>query len=303
MLARLKCLLRGKRPVSARIEIIMKFAIINDMHVGTKESGYFKGIQRKLTGEAERLIKKFVEEMNESEKPEFVINLGDSIEDLNDREMDFELFDKGRKLLAGLKMPCYTLIGNHDVRTLAHGDIAKLFGYGEMYYSFDQGQYHFVALSFVMTGNHTVDLGDIFAEVPADQLEWLAEDLAKTKKPTVVFMHYGLAEDDMKGNFWFETAPEKGLLSNRAQVRKIFEDSGKVRAVFTAHQHWNRMHEHAGIPYFTVTSLVENFNNDGVPAEAYTIVNLKEDKIRAEVKGNDPAEYEYDLLKRYATIK
>ncbi len=271
----------------------MKFAIINDMHVGTKEGGYYKGVQRKLTGEAERLIKMFVKEMNDKEKPQFVVNLGDSIEDLNDREKDFELFDKGMKLLADLKMPAYTLIGNHDVRTLAHSDIAQMFGYEEMYYSFDQGDYHFMVLSFVMTGNHTVDLGDIYAEVPADQLEWLKKDLAGTDKPTIVFMHYGLAEDDMKGNFWFEAAPEKGLLSNRAEVRKILEDSGKVKAVFTAHQHWNRMKEHAGIPYFTVTSLIENFNNDGVPAEAYTLVNLSEDKISVEVKGNDPAKYEF----------
>lgn len=271
----------------------MKFAIINDAHVGFEGTGYYKGIQRKLTQEAESLIKKFVDKMNGEERPEFVANLGDSIEDVNDREKDFSLFDKSRKLLAKLEMPCYTLIGNHDMRTLTNADIAKLFGYDEMYYSFDHGDFHFVCLSFVMTGNHTVDLGDIFAEVPADQLEWLKKDLADTAKPAVVFMHYGLADDDMQGNFWFETAPEKGLLSNRADVRKIFENSGKVKAVFTAHSHWNRVHEHNGIPYFTVTSLVENFNNDGIPAEAHTIVNLGKDKISVEVKGNDPAKYAY----------
>lgn len=276
----------------------MKFAIINDAHIGLEDAGYFKGIQRKLTHQAERLIQEFVKKMNGDEHPEFVVNLGDSIEDVNDRDQDFGLFDKSRKLLADLNVPVYTLIGNHDVRTLSSSDLAKLFGYEEMYYSFDHGGFHFVALSFVMTGNHTVDLGDIFAEVPADQLKWLKQDLAMTDKPTVVFMHYGLADDDMQGNFWFETAPEKGLLSNRAQVRKILEDSGKVKAVFTAHQHWNRMHEHAGIPYFTITSLVENFNNDGVAAEAHTIVNLTKDKISVEVKGNDPAHYSYEFNHR-----
>lgn len=269
----------------------MKFAIINDAHVGFEGTGYYKNVQRKLTQDAERLIKEFVDKMNTSEKPEFVVNLGDSIEDVNDREKDFGLFDKSRKLLAKLKMPVYTLIGNHDVRTLTHADIAALFGYKEMYYSFDHDVYHFVALSFVMTGNHTIDLGDIFAAVPEDQLAWLKKDLSKTKKPTVVFMHYGLAEDDMQGNFWFENAPEKGLLSNRAEVRKIMEASGRVKAVFTAHQHWNRMIVHNGIPYFTVTSLVENFNNDGIPAEAHTIVKFTKRKIVVKVKGNDPVSY------------
>lgn len=271
----------------------MKFAIINDMHVGPKDAGFYKGVQRKLTHQADRLIQQFVEQMNAKEKPAFVVNLGDSIEDVNQREADIKEFKKSKNLLADLQMPVYTLIGNHDVRTLTHQDIAEMFGYAEMYYSFDVEDYHFVALSFVMTGNHTVELGDIFAEVPEDQLQWLQQDLELTSKPTVVFMHYGLAEDDMQGNFWFENAPEKGLLSNRVQVRKILEDSGKVKAVFTAHQHWNRMHEHAGIPYFTVTSLVENFNNDGIPAEAHTIVNLDKAGIKVEVKGNDPASYQF----------
>ncbi len=271
----------------------MKFAIINDMHIGPKNAGFYKGVQRKLTVEAERLVKQFVKEMNFKEKPALVVNLGDSIEDINERRADLVEFTKSKKLLSVLKMPIYTLIGNHDVRTLSHKDIANLFGYKEMYYSFDSEGYHFVALSFVMTGNHKIDLGDIFAEVPKDQLDWLKNDLGKNAKPTVVFMHYGLADDDMKGNFWFENAPEKGLLSNRVEVRRIFEESGRVKAVFTAHQHWNRMHVHNDIPYFTVTSLVENFNNDGVAAEAHTIVEIDPEKISVSVKGNDPAEYEH----------
>ena len=66
----------------------MKFAIINDVHVGTPGSGVAKGVQRKLISESERLIKNFVQEMNEVEKPGFVVNLGDWIEDVNDKEQD-----------------------------------------------------------------------------------------------------------------------------------------------------------------------------------------------------------------------
>ena len=95
----------------------------------------------------------------------------------------------------------------------------------------------------------------------------------------------------MKGNFWFENAPDKALLGNRKQIRKIFEESGRVKAVISAHQHWNKMFVHNGIPYFTITSLVENFTNDGLPSEAHTIVSLGDDKITVDVKGNDPAEY------------
>lgn len=271
----------------------MKFAIINDMHLGPPDQGFYKGVQRKLTGEAERLITDFVQHMNSKEHPEFVVNLGDSIEDVNNRETDIWYFKKTIDLLSKLKMPMYALVGNHDVRTLTQVEIAKMFGYERMYYSFDHGDYHFIVLSFEMTGDHTRDLGDIYAEIPKDQIKWLKKDLQETHKKTVVFTHYGVAEDDLKGNFWFETAPHIAMLGNRKDIRKILEESGKVRAVISAHQHWNRMFVHKGIPYFTVTSLVENFNNDGIPAEAHTIVNLDDDKITIEVKGNDPASFKF----------
>ena len=271
----------------------IKFAIINDIHLGPADSGHYNGVQRKLVAQAERLVRKFVEEMNTKEKPAFVVNLGDTIEDVNNKETDLHYFKRAVELLSGLKMPLYSLVGNHDIRTLTQQEIAGMLGHERMYYSFDNGGFHFVVLSFEMTGDHTHNLGDISAVVPKNQMEWLERDLASTKNSTVVFVHYGLADDDMKGNFWFETMPSIATLDNRAEVRKVLETSGKVRAVITAHQHWNRMFVHNKIPYFTVTSLIENFNNDGVPAEAYTIVELSGNKIELDVKGNDPAHFIY----------
>lgn len=37
----------------------MKFAIINDIHVGPAESGYAKGVKRKLTTKSESLVVKY----------------------------------------------------------------------------------------------------------------------------------------------------------------------------------------------------------------------------------------------------
>lgn len=276
----------------------MKFAIINDIHFGPPESGYEKGVQRKLVFKAENLIKKFIDKMNNQAHPEFVINLGDSIEDVNNQAVDVQSFKKVLTLLSPLQMPVYTLIGNHDVRTLKAKEIADMLGYKQMYYSFDYDSYHFIALSFQIIGDHTHKLADIDAIVPEEQIEWLENDLAKTNKPTIIFSHYGLAEDDMKGNFWFESESHYALIQNRLEVRKILEKSGRVKAVISGHQHWNRMHVHNNIPYFTVTSLIENFNNDGVAAEAYTIVNLNREQITVDVQGNDPAKFSFNLWQK-----
>lgn len=271
----------------------MKFAIINDIHIGPPDSGREKGIQRKLVSESEKLVEKFVEKMNTQEHPEFVVNLGDSIEDVNNKDIDIQSFRKALIMFSHLKMPVYWLIGNHDVRTLEEKEISEMLGYEKMYYSFDRGSYHFVALSFEITGDHTRVLSDITANIPQEQIEWLKIDLSKTKKTVVVFIHYGLAEDDMKGNFWFESKPHYALIENREQIRKLLEESGRVKTVISGHQHWNKIHVHNDIPYFVVTSLTENFKNDGIPSEAYTIVDLDENMITVDVKGNDPARFEY----------
>ena len=47
----------------------MKFAIINDTHIGDYRP--HKGIYRKATLHAEKLLKKFVQKMNKSFKPDF----------------------------------------------------------------------------------------------------------------------------------------------------------------------------------------------------------------------------------------
>ena len=105
----------------------------------------------------------------------------------------------------------------------------------------------------------------------------------------------GFVVDDLIGNFWFESKPEYGLLHNRADVRKILEASGKVKAVISGHQHWNRMKVQNGIPYFVVTSLVENFRNDGTPTKAHTVVTLDEKGIEIDVKGNDPTKFHFEF--------
>lgn len=272
----------------------MKLTIINDVHIGRPDTGFEKGVQHKLTNQSESIFKEVIGQLNQ-DRPEFVVNLGDSIEDINNHDQDLRLFRHFLALASTIKAPVYHLAGNHDLRTLTETEIASLLNREKMHYSFDHGGWHFVALSFILTGKHQTIKEDISASIPAGQINWLKNDLAAAAGPAIIFSHYGLAEDDMQGNFWFEKQPHYARLDNRAEVKQILEQSGKVKAVFNAHQHWNRMHIENNIPYFTVTSMTENFNNNGVPTKAYTIVNLNPDKINVDVQGNDPAQWEYKL--------
>lgn len=271
----------------------MRFAVVNDVHVGLEGSGYCRGVQRKLVGEADRLLARFVRDMNEIERPQFVVNLGDLIEDAGDPEVAAVLLRRAGGLLSQLAMPCHSLIGNHDVRTLSHSEAATILGLESCDYSFDVDDFHFVALGFELVASEDGLVSSGSVAVSKEQLCWLGEDLRATEKPTVIFSHYGISDDSMEGNFWFAAQPEQALISNRREVRACLERSGKVKAVISAHQHWNRMLVHADIPYMTVTSLVENTHSDGVPTEAYSLVDLDRVGMTLDVHGNDPARFRY----------
>jgi len=263
----------------------VRFAIVNDIHLGAPDSGYARGIQRKLVGDAERLLAEFVVAMNEQVRPVFVVNLGDSIEDVGDPAVDRAHLESVARVLGGLDMPCHSLLGNHDAHSIDPAEAIAILGGGRSYYSFDADGFHFAALGFARAGGRAV--------VPGEQLEWLEANLASAGRPAVVFSHHGLADDSMAGNFWFDGNPEEAVIGNRADVRELLERTGRVKAVISAHQHWNRLLTHSGVPYITVTSLVENTRNDGVAAAAWSVVDLDESGIVVDVRGNDPARLEH----------
>ncbi|PIP52149.1 hypothetical protein COX09_03220, partial [Candidatus Beckwithbacteria bacterium CG23_combo_of_CG06-09_8_20_14_all_47_9] len=89
----------------------MKFAIINDAHIGPSESGFEKGIHRKLVNQSETILASVITTLNQAEKPELVINLGDSIEDVNDRQVDIRSFNQFLSLVAPIAAPIYHSIG------------------------------------------------------------------------------------------------------------------------------------------------------------------------------------------------
>ena len=65
--------------------------------------------------------------------------------------------------------------------------------------------------------------------------------MKKNNLPCLIFTHFGIAEDEQNGNFWFEIEPEAGLLGNRKQIKDIINNDENIIGVFTAHQHWTKI--------------------------------------------------------------
>lgn len=112
--------------------------------------------------------------------------------------------------------------------------------YGEHYYSFDNGDTHFIALSTELPGQEGLITGN--------QRAWLEQDLAASDQPwTVVFMHRPLFSGQHGADPWVNTGNATGQ-QNKAEIHALFLQSG-VDVVFEGHDHYYLRHVEDGIQY------------------------------------------------------
>lgn len=124
-------------------------------------------------------------------------------------------------------VPSFPTIGNHERRTKEGQPYFDAFVLPEpeRYYSFDWGDVHFVAID--TTHRDTA------------QVEWLKQDLAKTKQRwKVVFGHHPMYTNSLRGaQLWIRRA-----------YAKIFTDH-KVDLVLTGHEHQYERFRVGGVNY------------------------------------------------------
>jgi len=265
----------------------LTLGIVTDLHFGPEARWH--GKLRKLTHQAGDLARDFVRQMNAEVRPDLVVNLGDDIED-ESREADLARYRECQSILRGSNAPLVNVAGNHDMVHLNREDLNGFWQRtGPLYYSIDLHGWHLVVL-------HTLEKQDVEIRVPEPQLEWLRADLAATRAPTVVLMHHSASEQTLDDSRWWPGRAHVALVKERAELRRIFETSGRVRAVFNGHLHWNHLDVIAGIPYVTLQSLIENLDEDapGRPAASCAVVRLSDRRMVLRVRGNDPARYQVE---------
>src|SRR5690606_31218172 len=161
--------------------------------------------------------------------PDLAVCLGDLIDkdEAIEREVDFlRTIDA-----AYARFPCerHYVLGNHCVDTLTKAEFLEHTGATAPHYAFDAGRFHIVVLDACYRadgqpyGRGNSEWKD--ANLPADQIDWLRADLARTDRPTIVFAHQRL---DGEGDYY---------VNNAVAVREVLEASGKVLAVFQGHSH------------------------------------------------------------------
>ena len=260
----------------------MRVVIFSDLHYA-KEMRVNNGsiIDRKLTGMSEPVLEKLINEINNI-KPDLVLNLGDLIEDFNDHDKDIINLNYVWNKFKSINAPFYSCIGNHDLRSMtSRKEVEQIMGYNHSTFSFNMKGIHFVILGTFVNNKIGNEYGGIFKTqfISREDIEWLKTDLKKNNLPSIICLHFGVAEDDMKGNWWFESNPEHALLSNRKELKEILKNDENLLAVFSGHQHWTKKIIEDGISYYIVGSITENINDDGIPDGIYFVVDVENDKI------------------------
>lgn len=264
-----------------------KLIIFSDIHYLDKRPKELDfNLTRKLTQYSEEIIEKLIDKINE-EAPDVSICLGDLIEDTFNHDKDIINYTYIWNKLKNIQTPFYSVIGNHDLRTMnSRKELEEIMKYEKATFSFDLNNYHFIILTTDIREDLGGDDGGIYKAqcMSGKEINWLKEDLVKNKLPCIIFTHFGLAEDKQIGNYWFEKNPEDGLMNNRQAIKEIIKSDDNVIAIFNGHQHWTKQIIEDGKNYYVVGSLTENIDMLGVPDGIYLEVELEDRKIRIQEK-------------------
>lgn len=114
--------------------------------------------------------------------PPFFTNSGDLIAGSDETETLQDMFGAVQTTLTDISAPMYPVPGNHD-----YGDELATYVslFGEIDYSYDIGETHFIALS--TSGSESR------GEVSAAQLDWLENELQTTQAHTIIYFHHPLS--------------------------------------------------------------------------------------------------------------
>jgi alkaline phosphatase len=258
------------------------FAVVTDIHYGF-DKGNKKGSRAPV------LIDRFIKAAN-TNRVDFAVELGDRVIATTDAEADERYQQKLSDHFNALAAPLYSVDGNHDVwhrprrpsRAVRHGDVTLLLWNPDLSLWKRQDKDDPTAPPAIR-GLHASD----------EDIQWLKDALAAAETPCIVFSHIPLdnqPKDDVTA-LKRDRYPNFSYYSQGAQIRKILEDSGKVRQCFHGHRHRNRHREINGIHYFTLQSLVQRNENTGHARGAFYMVRIDENQIA--VKGYGPGQRSY----------
>lgn len=254
----------------------MKIIVFSDVHYfsADMETAIFNKTEKRVEYSLP-MLDEITEKANTDPKADLAVNLGDLIQDTTEHDGDIKALGFMFERLKRIKCPCYSILGNHDLKMMdSVEEVEKLLGYKSTY-SLNKGGWHLVFLTTEVRPELGTGRGGCYkAQYLSDEhLKWLAEDLSKNTLPCLIFTHYALAEDE-------SVSDECMFMKNRASVKEIINSNKNVKAVFSGHLHKSDMITENGIPYYLVGSPIADLKHLGRPDGAYVEINLDGEEVR-----------------------
>ncbi|MDR2038607.1 MAG: metallophosphoesterase [Bacteroidales bacterium] len=240
------------------------------------------GIIADVHGEKERL-KEFIDQAQD-ENLDFIIQLGDlSSGKKEETEEMLAIWEKypGKK---------YHVLGNHEFDYSTKEEMVKRQEMPGNYYSFDNGDFHFIVLDcnfikkdgvFIDHGNANYYIDKEYRDlINPEQVEWLAKDIRETEKPVIIFSHQTFDDITIRGS---------NPVPNRAKVRKVIDEANrsgiKVIACFAGHDHLDHYNRINGVHFFSVNSAYGFKKSLELKDGIYAMVTFNNNERTISIKG------------------
>lgn len=225
----------------------MKIGLFSDSHFSSAEltcgNRYNNQSLRKI-GEAMRAFA--------AEKCDLVIILGDVTDTEPAREKEEANLRRIAQVLDQSGMEIVCMMGNHDAFVFTPDDFYGILGEKYRPKTISRGGVNLLFLDacYFKSGVHYQPGDTDWTDTFYPHTQQLREALEHCEGDVYVFIHQNV-DPQIRADH---------CLHNAAQLREVFEESGKVKVVYQGHYHWGHQLKHNGIDYITLAAMCENEN-------------------------------------------
>lgn len=253
----------------------MKIVVFTDLHhyAANLQNAVFD-TQVKLTQYAMPMLSELVDKVNNNIRPHAVVNLGDSIQDANDHDVDVCALSEVAEQVKALQVPYHMVLGNHDFKMFDSFDEHKeIFGFDSFNYSVDVDGYHLVFMTNGISPEHAVAGSSVERArfVVKETLNWLQDDLQKNTKPCIIFNHFP--------PIGCEGLAQRHVIGNTDELFAIIDAHKNIRAVISGHTHMAYRRERNGVDYHVLSSPIASLERNGTPDAVYYLLDAVEGTV------------------------
>lgn len=251
----------------------MKLLLIGDIHTGTsRESTTHPGISRQGNTEALETLRSLIPHF-QSLEIDLVVNFGDIIRDVHEKEIDRENMHQTLELLNTLNIPKIHLLGNHELKSFTRSEIEQQYTNETIEPKFwgkqQVGNFQVIWLDFEIDQQ-----GEAY--LPEERLAWLRSTL-QSDMPSILLSHYSIVPVHVEGSFYFEKEPTTTHYINSQQILDVLDSNKSVFLAVNAHVHMLSHLVRKQVHFISNLAFSENIAADQFPSNnpgIYTILDL-----------------------------